>query len=123
MFRRLLSPSLPKRGPLKQRKQRFRQIKMFDANTRLDAAVAENDIQELRQFACNDLNGIADDCPEMFTIKPFKQFDPTKDMVPDDPFRHFVRGEFHRLFDTDVLCPGTRILLTAGQTVGDGYAF
>ena len=37
---------------------------MFDADAGLDARVAEDDVQELRQLSRRDLDGVADDRAE-----------------------------------------------------------
>ncbi len=96
---------------------------MLHPDTRLDAAVPEYDIQELGQFAGNDLHGIADDCGKAFLIRSFKLFDAAEHMVANDAFRHLVRRKFHGLFDADVLGLGAGLGLISEDTVCYGKSF
>src|SRR5512144_145251 len=93
---------------------------MFNTDTWLDAAVAEDYVQKLGQFAGGDLYGVADDGPEALVVPPLEAFDPAEHMIPDHALRHFIRRKFDGLFDADVFRFGARFPLAAVQTVGDG---
>lgn len=95
---------------------------MFDADAGLDARVAEDDVQELRQLASRDLGGVADDRAEARFIVKLAGLDPAEDMIPDRPLPHALSRELHGLLDADVLRFGARVLLAAVDAVCDGEA-
>ena len=93
---------------------------MLHPDAGLDAAVAEDHVQELGQFTGSYLNGIADHRFITVLTRGLEGLDPSEHVVPDHSLRNFIGREFHGLLDTDVLCLETCFLLAAEDTVGHG---